>query len=133
MLPTVRRRAPVANRLLAALPEKEYQRLEKAVQEELARLLRDGITQDELDQARKGYLQSQKVSRSSDTALAGILSGLRHAGRTMAYEAAMEKKINALTPENVQTALQKHIDPKKLVVVSAGDFETKAADKVAVP
>ena len=27
MLPTVRRRAPVANRLLAALPEKEYQRL----------------------------------------------------------------------------------------------------------
>src|SRR5436190_16946723 len=107
-------------------------RLEKAVQEELARLLRDGVTQDELDQARKGYLQSQKVSRSSDTALAGILSGLRHAGRTMAYEAAMEKKINALIPENVQAALQKHIDPKKLVIVSAGDFAAKVDEKRTV-
>jgi zinc protease len=108
-------------------------RLEKAVQEELARLLQDGVTQDELDQARKGYLQSQKVSRSGDAALAGILSGLRHADRTMAYEAVMEKKIGALTPATVQAALQKHIDPKKLVVVSAGDFAAKPDDKGVVP
>jgi zinc protease len=62
-------------------------RLEKAVQEELARLLRDGVTQEELEAARKGYLQSQQVTRSSDAALAGILSALRHSGRTMTHEA----------------------------------------------
>ncbi len=44
----------------------------------------------------------------------------------MDYEADLEKKIEALTPEQVTAALQKHIDPKKLVIVSAGDFETKA-------
>jgi len=43
----------------------------------------------------------------------------------MAFEAALEKKIEALTPAQVQSALQKHIDPKKLVIVSAGDFEAK--------
>ena len=102
-------------------------RVEKAVQEELDRLLRDGVTQDELDKARTGYLQSQKVGRSSDTALAGILSNLSHAGRTMAFSAEFEKRIEALTPDQVLSALRKHIDPKKLVIVIAGDFETKAS------
>ena len=71
-------------------------------------------------------MQAQKVGRASDIAVAGQLSGLRHVGRTMAFEAALEKKIEALTPAQVQVALQKHIDPKKLVIVSAGDFEAKA-------
>jgi zinc protease len=102
-------------------------RVEKAVQEELDRLLRDGVTKDELDKARTGYLQSQKVGRSSDTALAGILSNLSHAGRTMAFSTELEKKIETVTPDEVLAALRKYIDPKKLVIVTAGDFETKAA------
>ena len=100
--------------------------LEQDVQEELARLLHDGVTVDELAKAKEGYLQARKVGRASDVAVAGQLSSLRHVGRTMAFEAELEKKIEALTPEEVQTALQKHIDPKKLVIVSAGDFEAKA-------
>jgi zinc protease len=97
-------------------------RVAKAVKEELDRLLRDGVTQEELDKARQGYLEAQKVAWSSDIALAGQLSSLRHTGRTMAYEADLQKRIRALTPEQVVTALRAHLDPKKLVVVSAGDF-----------
>jgi len=100
--------------------------LEQDVQEELARLLREGITAEELSKAKEGYLQSRKVGRASDIAVAGVLSNLRHLGRTMAFEAELEKKIESLTPAQVQAALQKHIDPKKLVIVSAGDFEAKA-------
>ena len=98
-------------------------KVEKAIAEELARLLRDGVTADELEEAKQGWLQSQQVSRTSDTALAGTLAGLSHAGRTMAYAAELEKKIEALTPEQVQAAVRKHIDPKKIVIVSAGDFD----------
>jgi len=105
--------------------------LAKDVQEELERLLRDGVTQQELDDARKGYLQSVKVGRASDAALAGMLSTLRHEGRTMAYEAEREKKINALTTRDVQAALQKHVDLKKLVIVRAGDFETRPTEPKA--
>jgi zinc protease len=100
-------------------------RVEKAVQEELDRLLRDGVTKDELDQGKQGYLQAQKVGRSSDTALVDILANLSHVGRTMAFQAELEKKIQTLTPEQIVAALRKHIDPKKLVIVTAGDFETK--------
>ena len=102
-------------------------RLEKAAQEELDRILRDGVTQEELDQAKKGYLQARQVGRSSDPALTGMLTSLRELNRTMAHEADMDKKIEALTPEIISAALRSHIDPKKLTVVVAGDFGTKTA------
>jgi zinc protease len=102
-------------------------RVEKAAQEELERLLRDGVTKEELEQAKQGYLQARKVGRTSDQALTGILSSLRQLDRTMAYEADMDQKIEALTPETVATALRRHFDATKLAVVVAGDFGAKTA------
>jgi len=100
-------------------------RLQQCALEELDRLLRDGVATEELDRAREGYLQTLKLGRASDTALAGTLGSLRHLDRTMAWESDLEKKIAALTPEEVKSALNRHIDPKKLVVVAAGDFEAR--------
>jgi zinc protease len=97
-------------------------RVAQDVQEEIVRLLKDGVTKTELEEARKGWLQSRKVSRSTDAALAGALSNLRYLDRTMNYDAEFEKKIESLTPEQVLAALRKYIDPKKLVIVTAGDF-----------
>ena len=95
----------------------------KAAQEELDRLVRDGVTAEELRNAKQGFLQAQKVARSTDTALAGVLTTLRHHDRTMAFEAEFDQKVEALTPDTVNAALKKHLDPKKLVVVTAGDFK----------
>jgi len=102
-------------------------RVEVCAKEELDRLLKDGVTGEELAQAKQGYLESRKVGRTSDQALTGILSGLRQLNRTMAYEADMDQKIKALTPEGVTAALQNHIDAKKLAVIVAGDFGAKTA------
>ncbi len=106
---------------------KNMGKVETAAREELERLLRDGVTKEELEQARQGYLQARKVGRSSDPALTGMLSSLRELDRTMTYEAEMDQKIAALTPEAVSAALRKHIDASKLDVVVAGDFGTKPA------
>ncbi|HEY3860641.1 MAG TPA: pitrilysin family protein [Verrucomicrobiae bacterium] len=97
-------------------------RLEKAAAEELDRLLKDGVTPDELEQAKQGYLQARKVGRASDPALTAMLSSLRQLNRTMAYDAEMDQKIKALTPDSVAAAWRSHIDPKDLTVVVAGDF-----------
>src|SRR6185436_2184322 len=67
-------------------------RLQICALEELDRLLRDGVTEDELNKAREGYLQSMKVGRASDSALAGSLGSLRHLDRTMRWQADLEKK-----------------------------------------
>ena len=43
-------------------------------------------------------------------------------GRKFAHTSELEKRIAALTPEDVRDAFRKHIDPKKLVIIRAGDF-----------
>jgi zinc protease len=94
----------------------------QAIHEEVERLAREGVTAEELARARAGYLEQQRVRRTKDAALAGILSNLLYARRTMAYYTDLENKIAALTPAQVSEAFRRHIDPGRLVIVSAGDF-----------
>jgi zinc protease len=98
------------------------EKVNTAIAEELDKLLASGVTDAELEQAKSGYLQQQQVARTNDGALAIILSDALFVDRTMAYYAEVEKKIGSLTTQQVVDALKKHIDPKRLVVVDAGDF-----------
>jgi zinc protease len=97
-------------------------KVDKAIREELEILLKDGVTADELEKARQGYLSAQKVRRATDGALAGLLSELSYSGRTMKYYENVENQIQKLTAEQVSAAARKYFDPKKIVVVMAGDF-----------
>jgi zinc protease len=98
-------------------------RVEKAFAEELEKFLAEGPAAAELADAQKAYLESQKVGRTGDAALAGQLVGNLYLGRTFAHAREVEKRIAALTPEDVKAAFRKYIDPKKLVLVRAGDFK----------
>jgi len=103
-------------------------RVRTAVKEELERLLRDGVTPEELEKARQGYLLSQKVARSSDPGLLGGLATLRYEGRTFAFQSDLEAKISALTADQIAAAWRARIDPGKLFEVTAGDFGEKIAN-----
>jgi zinc protease len=102
-----------------------------AIREELNRILEEGVTEQELSQARSGYLQEQAVTRTNDGSLARILASDLQAGRTMEYWAELEEKIKAVTADDVVEALRKHIDPDELYVVAAGDFEKATARRPA--
>jgi zinc protease len=104
-------------------------RVDKAMMAELEKLLKKGVAPDELEDGKKAYLEELKVGRSEDQNLAAILAEDLILGRTFAFQAEREKKIAALTPEEVLKAVQKHIDPKKLVIIEAGDFKKKAEAK----
>jgi zinc protease len=43
--------------------------------------------------------------------------------RSFAWDARLEQRIAALTPEEVDAALRRHLDPARLSVMSAGDFK----------
>ncbi len=103
------------------------EKVNAAIDEELTKLLTEGVTASELARAKQGYLQQQQVSRTNDGVLTGLLTENLEAERTMAFYSELEKRINALTPELVLEALKKYIDPKKLVIVDAGDFQEQAA------
>jgi len=97
-----------------------------AVDEEVARILRDGVTAEELKRAKDGYLKQLEVSRTNDNMLASSLAENLFIGRTMQFNADLETKIKSLTVEEVNAALRKYIHPEQLSVVTAGDFkETK--------
>jgi zinc protease len=98
-------------------------RVEKAVAEELNEFLAHGPSPSELQDAQKAYLEAQKVGRTGDAAIAGQIAANLQLGRTFAHVRDTEKRIAALTPDEVKAAFGKYIDPKKLVIVRAGDFK----------
>ena len=104
-------------------------KVDAAIREELARLLKDGITEDELAAAKSGYLQEQQVQRSSETALAATLEVYSFVGRDMLFAARADEQIRQLTVDQVNAALRKHLQPQRLYVVMAGDLENDGAAK----
>ena len=102
-------------------------RLEAAFKEEIARALKDGFEAKEVEEAHSGWLQSRQVSRAQDAALARLLAQDLYLSRTLAWDADLEKKVEALTPADVVSALRRHIDPVKITIVKAGDFAKAGA------
>jgi zinc protease len=102
-------------------PQNEARLLE-ALQDELARALRDGFTEGELKDAKAGWLQSRQVNRSQDAALAQTLATWAFVGRTLAWDEALERKVAALAPGEILAAMRRHLDLSRLTIVTAGDF-----------
>jgi zinc protease len=104
------------------------QKVEASFRDELAKVLRDGYKPEEIMTAKDSWSQQRQIGRAQDGALAGALLGQLHNGRTMAWDADLESKVRALTPEQIRTAMQKYLDPAKMTYMRGGDF-TKAAAK----
>jgi zinc protease len=102
-------------------------KLEAAFKDEIARMLKDGFTPEEVEAAKSGYLQGRQVSRAQDNELAGRLNNYLFLGRTLQFDADLEAKIRALTPEQINAAMRKYIDPAKITIIKSGDFAKTAA------
>jgi zinc protease len=100
---------------------------EASFKDEVARTVRDGFSAEEVAAAKKALLQEEVVSRSQDQTLARLLSARERFDRTMKFDGAFEAAIAALTPEQVNAALRRHLDPAGLVIVKAGDFKKAGA------
>jgi zinc protease len=100
-------------------------RLEQAFREEIDRMLKEGFTADEVKAAKTGWLQSRQVGRSQDGQLVNTLGNYAFIGRTLGFDAALEQKVSSLTPDAINTAMRKYIDPTKITIVKAGDFQKK--------
>ncbi|HEY7546452.1 MAG TPA: pitrilysin family protein, partial [Blastocatellia bacterium] len=105
------------------------EKLEAAFKEEIARMLKDGFTAEEVAAAKSGYLQSRQVGRAQDGGLARSLAAYLFINRTLAWDEEFEKKIAALTPEQINAAMRRWIDPAKITIIKAGDFAKAKAAK----
>jgi zinc protease len=106
-------------------------RLEQAFQEEIARVLKDGYTAEEIATAKSGWLQSRSVARSQDRELSGTLGNYLFIDRTLTWDQEFEKKVLALDAEQIRAAMNRHIKPEKFVIMKAGDFAAGGAADAA--
>jgi len=101
-------------------------RLEQAFREELARLVQDGLTAQELADAKKGLAQQRLQGRASDAALAAMWADKLHRGKTFAETAEYDRKLEAVSREDILSAVRMHIDPARVSVVKAGSLAQAA-------
>jgi zinc protease len=97
-------------------------KLKSLVREELESLLRNGITAEELADAKQKKLHDWYMEGTDDAQLASSLASALHAGHTMLYRAEHRRAVEALSAEDVVEALRKHLHLERLSVVTAGDF-----------
>ncbi len=98
-------------------------KLDAAVREELARVLKDGFTAAELGGAKSGLMQQRIQTRADDGALAAGWTSYLFRDRTYEWSKQFEDKLLAVTLPQLNVAFRKAIDPAKMSVVLAGDQE----------
>ena len=102
-------------------------RVEAAFRDEMTTIINSGFSIAELASAKSGYAQSQQLVRSSDAGLATTLAQHLYRDRTFAWDAALDKKVQALKLADIQVAVKKYFDLSGFTVVNAGDFAKPAA------
>ena len=102
-------------------------KVEAAMHEELSKALKDGFTAEEVAKAKSDWRQSFAQVRIQDSSLTSRLLSHLDSGRTfLTWDKAFEERMMALTPEDMVTALRRHLDPSKLTIIKAGDFSKVA-------
>ena len=98
-------------------------KVEAAFNDEVARLLKDGFRDDEVEAAKKTYLDDRIVGRSQDAGLARDLARNAQYGWTMQRQADLERNISELTTGQLNAVVRKYLDPAGLSYFKAGDFK----------
>ena len=88
-----------------------------AFREEVAKALDEGFTAEEVDAAKSGYLDALQRGRSNDATVANILSSNLFLDRDMDFIKRREAAIAALTADDINAALKRHLDPGEDVVL----------------
>ncbi len=104
-------------------------KVESGVQQEIDRALQSGFTAEEIKEAKSGILQSRIVARSTDQDLANSLASHLYVGRDFNWDAKFEQGVTLATPEAIDVAMRRYVDPKTLFTVKAGDFSKPADGK----
>ncbi|MDV5859644.1 pitrilysin family protein [Pseudomonas mendocina] len=90
------------------------------VKQLLADYLRDGPTQQELDNAKRELAGSFPLSTASNAAIVGQLASMGFYDLPLSYLDDFMRDVQSLSTEQVKAAMAKHLDPEALVVVTAG-------------
>jgi zinc protease len=90
---------------------------------ELSSWWKDGVTADELAYRKTAIAGSFAVSLETSDGLAEQLLRCAERGFEVSWLDEFPAKVRALTLEQVNAAIKKHLDPEKMVTVKAGTLK----------
>jgi zinc protease len=105
----------------------DREKLERVINEELKRVLKDGFSDEEVAEARQGLLNYRSLSRAQDAGVAATWQNYLQLARTFKYSAEINAKLAALTTDQVNAALRKYLKPADFTQAAAGDFSATQA------
>jgi zinc protease len=104
---------------------KNMEKVDKAIAEEMSKYLENGPSLAEMADAQKAWTEGRKVGRTNDAQLSMEIVNHLNLDRSFQFDADIEKKVGEVGPSDVKDAFRKHLDPKRLIIIQAGDFNKK--------
>ncbi|KVT01215.1 M16 family metallopeptidase [Burkholderia ubonensis] len=86
---------------------------------------KQGITQAELDARKDGMIGRHQVAMETTGQMAAMLTQTVLQDRPLSDLDTYPERVRALTVDQVNAAIRKHLDPSKMVLVEAGTFAEK--------
>ena len=87
-------------------------KVEAAVDEQLARIIKQGVSQEELEKAKKRYVRGMTLARDKQSAMANLYGSSLATGSTVKDVQEWTDKIRAVTAEQVQAVAAKYLRPE---------------------
>ncbi len=89
--------------------------VEAAVHEEVAKIVKDGVSEDELARAKERYLRAEIFSRDSAGGLANIYGSTLATGGDVERIRSWPQRLQAVTADQVKAVAARYLDPGRSV------------------
>jgi zinc protease len=97
-------------------------KVEASFIDELTRTLERGFTAEELASAKKSLHDDRVGGRSSDGGVLNLIAAREAYDRTLAWDAELDAKLEALTVEQINAAFRRYVTAAMVSIVKGGDF-----------
>jgi len=96
-----------------------------SIDEEIVSVVRDGVTQKELDDSRRYLIGSIPRALETNAAIANFLQTEEVFGLGLDYDARLPDLLTAVTLDEVNAAARQVLDPDRATVVVAGPYSSE--------
>ncbi|MDN3653979.1 pitrilysin family protein [Thalassotalea ponticola] len=103
-----------------------------AFKEEVAKVVNDGFSDEELERAVKGFISNRTRSWANDATVAGVINNASKEEVDLAFYDQQIEAAKSLTTDDVKAAFVKHIASLDFNVFMAGDFAKQEAIEESV-
>jgi zinc protease len=96
-----------------------------SIDEEVTRLVRDGVTPEELDHSRRYLIGAMPRALETNASIATFLQQVEFFGLGQDYDVRLPDLLRAVTVDEVNAVARRLLDPARAALVVAGPYEDR--------